>query len=509
MRRLPLAPRPSAGRLAATLVGGVLLAALAGCSGADEPAPSGTDGERIVVASTLPLITELVERIGGDRVEVLNLVPLGVDEHSYHPPTTLPREIVRADLVLTNGYYLEETLLGIVVENVREDVPVVAVSRGLALLDGGHVHEFIEGELDRASIDVAVGEIGGIVEASLAGTLDPLDAIDEVDVIIHRLPSGSRTEAIRGIDSIVHEVPRGQATAEEAVARIAEVTRGYEPAPGPEAAIAQVVAVIDQHEGGDLTADDAMGQIDRLLDRLTLDQRNEAVRDIDAAVAEWVDGTDTAEVALSAIHDVLEGGAGAGSAGAASAGAESTGGGALLDELVVAEGDPHLWLDARNMAVYAENVRDALVRVDPEGAAEYEARAAEVVAELEALHEELLTTLAAIPAEQRKLVVFHDAFQYFAAAYDFEVSASVAPANPNQERSAAAIAEIIEQVRAAGVSTIYREPQYSSQSLDLIAADSNSQIGIIHSIPSEDAPTYAEMMRANAAALVEGLADRD
>lgn len=504
MRRLPLAPRPSAGRLAATLVGGVLLVALAGCSGADEPAPSGTDGERIVVASTLPLITELVERIGGDRVEVLNLVPLGVDVHSYHPPTTLPREIVRADLVLTNGYYLEETLLGIVVENVREDVPVVAVSRGLALLEGGHVHEFIEGELDRAAIDIAVGEIGGIVEASLAGTFDPLDAIDEVDVIIHRLPSRSRTEAIRGIDSIVHEVPRGQATAEDAVARIAEVTRGYEPAPGPEAAIAQVVAVIDQHEGGDLTAEDAMGQIDRLLDRLTLDQRNEAVRDIDAAVAEWVDGTDTAEVALSEIHDVLEGGA-----GAASAGAESIGGEALLDELVFAEGDPHLWLDARNMAVYAENVRDALVRIDPEGAAEYEARAAEVVAELEALHEELLTTLAAIPAEQRKLVVFHDAFQYFAAAYDFEVSASVAPANPNQESSAAAIAEIIEQVRAAGVSTIYREPQFSSQSLDLIAADSNSQIGIIHSIPSEDAPTYAEMMRANAAALVEGLADRD
>jgi ABC-type Zn uptake system ZnuABC Zn-binding protein ZnuA len=178
---------------------------------------------------------------------------------------------------------------------------------------------------------------------------------------------------------------------------------------------------------------------------------------------------------------------------------------AAFDDLVFAEGDPHFWLDARNMAVYAENIRDALIRVDPDGANEYRARAAEVVAELEALHEELLTALVVIPAERRKLIVFHDAFRYFAAAYDFEVIASVAPANPNQATSAAAIARIIATVRESGVPTIYREPQYSSQSLDLIAQDSGTVVGILHSIPSEQAPTYAEMMRENVRSLVDGL----
>ncbi|MEX2374940.1 MAG: metal ABC transporter substrate-binding protein, partial [Dehalococcoidia bacterium] len=170
---------------------------------------------------------------------------------------------------------------------------------------------------------------------------------------------------------------------------------------------------------------------------------------------------------------------------------------------------PHFWLDARNMAVYVENIRDALIGVDPEGAQGYRARTVEVVAELEALHQELLTTMAEIPAERRHLVMFHDAFQYFAAAYEFEVIATVAPANPNQARSAAAIAEIIGIVQGVAVPTIYREPQYNSQSLDLIAVDSGASIGIIHSIPSPDAPTYAEMMRANARALVDGLAPRN
>ena len=428
---------------------------------------------------------------------MVNLIPLGVDEHSYYPGTTLPRDLVRADLVVVNGYYLEESLLGIVVENVRDGVPVVAAAPGLALLEGGHVHEFVEGDIDRAAVDAAVREIGAIVEASGRGEIDAVEAIDQVDRVVHRLPSRSRTEAVREIDRHIHDVPRGQLSAEDAVAAITAITRGYTPAPGPDAAARQVTLILDRQEDGELDAEQAMSSVDQILDALSLDQRDAVIREVDAAVAVWAGGETSADEALIAVLAALEGHGSAAAAGSMD--------GDDVDDLVFAEGDPHLWLDARNMAAYAENIRDALIRVDPAGTDEYRARAVEVVAELDSLHEELVTTLAQVPDKRRQLIVFHDAFQYFAAAYNFEVIATVAPANPNQARSAAAIAEIIEVVRASGAPTVFREPQYSSQSLDLIAADSGATIGIIHSIPSPEVPTYAEMMRANASALVEGL----
>lgn len=474
---------------------------LSACSEGDGTSPTADGDSRVVVASTFSVISEFVDRVGGDRVEVVSLIPLGVDEHSYYPPTTLPRELVRADLVLVNGYFLEETLLNVIVENVRADVPVVAVSRGLSLLEGGHVHEFIEGDADRHAIDDAVAEIGAIVESALAGGKDAVEAVDAIDAIVHRLPSRSRTEAVRAIDRFVHDVPRGQATAEDALAGIAEITREYDPDPGPEATLQEVEAIVQLSEDGNLNAADALARVDELLGGLTLDQRDDVVRDIDAVTAAWRAGAETDAEAIASLRAILGGGD--------PLSGTSSQNEALIDDLVFAEGDPHFWLDARNMAVYVENIRDALIRVDPDGADGYHARAADVVTELEALHQELLTTLADVPAERRRLVVFHDAFQYFAAAYEFEVIATVAPANPNQARSAAAIAEIIGIVQEADVPTIYREPQYRSQSLDLIAVDSGAAIGIIHSIPSPDAPTYAEMMRANAHALVEGLAPRD
>lgn len=335
------------------LVSAVLLAS---CGG--EVEDGGDEDDRVTVVTTFSLLGELAERIGGDRVRVVNLIPLGVDEHAYQPPTTVAREVARADLALVNGYYLEEGLLDIVLQNVRSGVPVVAAARGLTSLEGGHDHD----DEDHADDDHADE--------------------DHAD---------------------------------------------------------------DDHAGDDHADDEEHG-------------------DASAAASEGA-----------------------------------------VDDLVFAGGDPHFWLDARNFAVYAANVRDALVRVDPDGEAEYRARADEVVAELEALHRELLDTVEVIPSESRRLVVFHDAFQYFAAAYGFEVTATVVPASPNQATSAAAVAEVIRTVRESGVRTVFREPQYSAQSLDLIASDSGTSVGILRSIPSEDAPTYAEMMRANARALVEGL----
>lgn len=176
-------------------------------------------------------------------------------------------------------------------------------------------------------------------------------------------------------------------------------------------------------------------------------------------------------------------------------------------DLLFAAGDPHMWLDVENAERYVDRIRRALVEVDPAHAGGYERRAGAYVEELRTLRAELEETIGAIPASRRKLVVFHDAFRYFAQAFQFELVAAVSPANPNQEPSPRDVADTINTVEREGVPAVFREPQFSSQVLDLVAEETGVRVLTLYSVPiGGEASSYAEMMRANARALVDGLA---
>ncbi len=108
------------------------LAALAACS---TPASPPTDNGLSIVATT-SILGDVARQIGGSRVTVGALLPIGVDPHSYEPR---PRDIVaitEADLVLVNGLGLEETLEPLL-ENAKR---AVIVSDGIEALpfEGEH-----------------------------------------------------------------------------------------------------------------------------------------------------------------------------------------------------------------------------------------------------------------------------------------------------------------------------------------------------------------------------------
>ena len=103
------------------------------------------------------------------------------------------------------------------------------------------------------------------------------------------------------------------------------------------------------------------------------------------------------------------------------------------------EGDeavnPHLWLNVAYAAKYAERIREALVAADPDHAADYEAGGAAYAKVLADLDAEARTTLGAIPAANRTVISFHDAFPYFAAAYGLTVDGTIVDApGPGPER---------------------------------------------------------------------------
>ena len=106
------------------------------------------------------------------------------------------------------------------------------------------------------------------------------------------------------------------------------------------------------------------------------------------------------------------------------------------------------------------------------------------------------------------LVVFHDAFQYFAAEYGLDLAAAVLPASASQQASAAQIAAITELVDERGVAAVYREPQFAASALDTIASETGARVLTLYSGTfDEGVDSYVALMRANASALAEGLGE--
>ncbi|MGJ5093410.1 metal ABC transporter substrate-binding protein [Bradyrhizobium oligotrophicum] len=173
------------------------------------------------------------------------------------------------------------------------------------------------------------------------------------------------------------------------------------------------------------------------------------------------------------------------------------------------DADPHAWQSVGNAKVYVRNIRDALVAADPADAEVFKANAERYLAELDALDREVRAEIDKIPAERRKVISTHDAFGYFADAYGV---AFIAPlgVSTETEPSARDVAEIIRQVKKAGIPAVFLENFNDDRLVGRIAAETGAKIGgTLYSDALSDekgpVPTYIAMVRHNIRALTSAL----
>lgn len=88
------------------------------------------DGDTIRVVTTIGMITDAVERVGGERVEVEGLMGPGIDPHLYKASEGDLRRLERADVVFYAGLHLEAKMAD-VLERVGERRAVRAVTDGM------------------------------------------------------------------------------------------------------------------------------------------------------------------------------------------------------------------------------------------------------------------------------------------------------------------------------------------------------------------------------------------
>jgi ABC-type Zn uptake system ZnuABC Zn-binding protein ZnuA len=175
--------------------------------------------------------------------------------------------------------------------------------------------------------------------------------------------------------------------------------------------------------------------------------------------------------------------------------------------------DPHVWQDVAQARRMVANIQAALSAVDPEGNQVYAANAAAYDARLAELDEWIVAEVERIPADQRKLVTSHDTLGYFARRYGFTVVGSALRSTTTEaaDPSAAEIAALIDEIRAAGVPAIFAENVYNPGLMDQISAEAGVRLApplYTDALGPAGSPgaTFLEMMRYNVTTIVAALA---
>jgi len=174
-----------------------------------------------------------------------------------------------------------------------------------------------------------------------------------------------------------------------------------------------------------------------------------------------------------------------------------------------AEGqDPHVWLDPNLVKAYVDKIRDALSQADGANAGFYADRAKAYQVKLDELDAWIRTEIEKIPTARRKIVTFHDAFQYFANRYGLVVKGFVV-ASPGKEPSAKALAELTRRIKEEQIPAVFAEADFNPKMLEVLARDAGVKVvtnlydGSLSSGPPAD--TYVNMLRHNVTQMVNAL----
>lgn len=176
--------------------------------------------------------------------------------------------------------------------------------------------------------------------------------------------------------------------------------------------------------------------------------------------------------------------------------------------------DPHYWMDPRRAVQMVENLAGGLSQADPDHADDYAQAAQRCAQQLSGWAEELDGLFA--DARRRGvdipgLITFHDGFQYFAAAYDLPLLASIEE-EAGSEASAKEIVEITDLVKEKGIPVIFTEVNGSDATAQAIHRETGctvAQLTMVMDGPDDQLVNYYNALLANAKAVIDGFAGEE
>lgn len=139
--------------------------------------------------------------------------------------------------------------------------------------------------------------------------------------------------------------------------------------------------------------------------------------------------------------------------------------------------DPHTWLSIKNAKKEMENIKDALVKYDPDNAKYYEDNYEEYAKKFDELDKKYSDTLG--PIENKTIIVAHEAFGYLCSDYNINQE-GIEGLTPDSEPDPARMSEIIKFAKENNVKTIFFEELVSPKVAETIAKEIDAKTEVLN-----------------------------
>ena len=170
-------------------------------------------------------------------------------------------------------------------------------------------------------------------------------------------------------------------------------------------------------------------------------------------------------------------------------------------------GNPHYWLDPANAEIITGNLLEALARLDPPGAKQYERRRIVFLDHLEAKRREWQKALA--PYQGRSLIAYHNNWAYLARRFRLNLAGFI-EIKPGVPPSPAHLAGLLRTMREKDIAIIVRQPHEPAKNTEFLASRSGAAVVVLAASVGAVPETrdYIGLLDYNVKALAAGFSRR-
>ncbi|MEM7230751.1 MAG: zinc ABC transporter substrate-binding protein [Planctomycetota bacterium] len=137
--------------------------------------------------------------------------------------------------------------------------------------------------------------------------------------------------------------------------------------------------------------------------------------------------------------------------------------------------DPHVWFDLKLWKVAVNETLRTLSEADPAHAADYKRRGGEYLAKIDETHDWAVSKLEGLPKETRRIVTSHDAYNYFARAYSFDVH-GLQGISTESRAGIRDIEKAVRYVQTHKVPMIFAETSVNASGVEAVSKQSGAKI---------------------------------
>jgi manganese/zinc/iron transport system substrate-binding protein len=153
-------------------------------------------------------------------------------------------------------------------------------------------------------------------------------------------------------------------------------------------------------------------------------------------------------------------------------------GGFDLSEELQDVDDPHFWFDPRNWELAMVSLAETLSDLDPDNSEVYYRNADDYAQQLQIIFNWAEEGMLSVPEGQRFLVTSHDAFQYFGAAFGWQMT-SIQGISTEDEAGVADIQNVVDFVIQNNIPVMFVESSISPNTVEAVVEAVQAQSGDI------------------------------